>query len=347
MVSDPPMLEDFAEVLREQASESKDYKERERLRALYALSIGQSFSLVAEIFCVTRETLHAWVAKFVEERRVSDAPRSGRPPALSGGEERELKRLVEENEPGEHGVNASAWDCAELVKYFARKGKTVSDETLRIALKRMGARYVKAVLAYPEASEQEREEFAKRFITELRGETNRLLVLFEDEMSAELRARKGYGWTFNERLVVQAPQANRERLNLFGAVSPFTGEIIQMTSKESKTGAFVRFLNKIACAHPRKRVWLYLDNLPVHRASKVKTFLQKHSNIQLKPLPRYSPELNPREYWHGFLRKKLLNNQSFNSRSELTGAIHSFTRRVPRAVVKNVCSLQPIYALTT
>ncbi|MBI5635650.1 IS630 family transposase [Candidatus Micrarchaeota archaeon] len=164
---------------------------------------------------------------------------------------------------------------------------------------------------------------------------------------AELSPRKGYGWTFEKRLVVQAPQANRSRLNLFGAVSPLTGEVIEMTSGESKASAFTRFLSKIACAHPRKRVWRYLDNLPMHHSHKVKRFLKKHANIRFKSLPRYSPELNPREYWHGFLRKKLLNNTLFNSLDELTGAIHSFTRRVPRAVIKNICSLKPIYALTT
>jgi transposase len=198
------------------------------------------------------------------------------------------------------------------VKHFVRKGKVVSDETLRVTLKRLGARYVKAVIAYPEASESERLAFAKRFVKELRSLENSVLVFFEDEMSAELSARKGYGWTFNERLVIEAPQANRERLNLFGAVSPFSGEVIQMTSKESKAGAFARFLDKITLAHPRKRVHVYLDNLPVHYSRKVKRFLAKHPNLQLKPLPPYSPELNPREYWHSYLRKKLLNNQSFN-----------------------------------
>ena len=341
------MLEKFSEDLRQQASECKEYKERERLRALYALSIGQSLALVAEIFCVTAETLCAWALKFEEEKSVKDEPRSGRPPALDEAGERELKRLVEESDPKKHGVNASAWDCAELVKYFARKGKHVSDETLRVVLKRMGARYVKAMLAYPEACESERLAFAKRFLRELRELENSVLVLFEDEMSAELSPRKGYGWTFNERLVIRAPQAKRGRVNVFGAVSPFTGEVIQMTSGESKAGAFARFLGKIAVAHPRKRVHVYLDNLPVHFSRKIKAFLRKHANIRLKRLPRYSPELNPREYWHGFLRRKLLNNRTFNSLRELTGAIHAFTRRVPRAIVKSVCTLEPIYALAT
>jgi len=338
------MLEQDESVLRELSKSCKDAREKVRLLALHALSKGHAVSLVAEIFCVDEDTLRNWRSSWEEERGLKDKPRDGRPPVLSEEDERELKRLVGENKPQNHGVNASVWDCSELVKLFARKGKIVSPETIRLALRRLGGHYVKAILAYSEACERERLAFARQFLKDLRGKNN-AIVLFEDEMSAELSARKGYGWTFEKRLVVQAPQAKRERLNLFGAVGPFSGEVIQMTSGESKADAFVRFLRKVACAHSRKRVWLYLDNLPVHHSRKVKSFLEKHGNIVLKRLPRYSPELNPREYWHGFLRKKLLNNTSFNSLGELTGAIHAFTRRVPRAVVKSVCSLKPIYAL--
>ena len=340
------MLEQDESVLRELSKSCKDAREKVRLLALHALSKGHGVSLVAEIFCVDEDTVRNWRSAWEKERGVADAPRGGRPPALSKEDEGELRRLVDENKPREHGVNASCWDCAELTKYFSLKGRIVSRETIRLALKRLGARYVKAVLAYPEACERERLAFAERFLKDLRGKNN-AIVLFEDEMSAEASARKGYGWTFEKRLVVEAPQAKRERLNLFGAVSPFSGEVIQMASKHSKAGAFVRFLNKIACAHSRKRVWVYLDNLPVHRSRKVERFLEKHENIRLKPLPRYSPELNPREYWHSFLRRKLLDNTSFNSLGELTGAIHAFTRRVPRAVIKSVCTLKPIYTLAT
>lgn len=341
------MLEKDSKLLQELASQSKDYKERERLRALYAVSIGQPIALVCKIFCVTDDTIRNWITKWEEERSLKDNERSGRPPLLSQEDERELKQLVEENKPRKHGINASCWDCSELVKYFARKDIVVSDETIRVALTRMGARYVKAVLKYAEADESERLAFAKQFLRELHSLENSVLVLFEDEMSAEVSPRKGYGWTFEERLVVEAPQANRSRLNLFGAVSPLTGEVIQLATKESKAPAFIRFLNKVVLKHPRKRVWVYLDNYKPHFCPLVKRFLERHPNVCLKPLPRYSPELNPREYWHGFLRKKLLNNTAFNSAHELTGAIHAFTRRVPPAVVKSVCTLEPVYALAT
>jgi putative transposase len=338
------MLEKYVSELREFARACKDYKERERLRALYALSIGKPFKLVSEIFCVNEDTLRNWVKKWEEEKSLKDAPRDGRPPSIDENDKKEIKKLVEENNPKKYGLNASAWDCSELKKYFARKNKIFSLEVIRKALKEMGAHYVKAVILFPEADEKKRLAFARTFI-KTENSAN-AVVLFEDEMSMETSARKGYGWTFKERLVVKAPQSHYERMNLFGATSPYTGETIEMASSNAKADSYVKYLGKIARAHPRKLVWIYQDNTRVHKSKKAERFLEKHANIQLRYLPAYSPELNPREYWHGFLRKKLLNNTNYKNGLSLAKAVHAFARNTPKSMVKNVCTLNPIYALT-
>lgn len=337
------MLEAFSRELRELARACRDYKERERLRALYALSIGKPFNLVSEIFCVDEDTLRNWVKKWEEEKNLKDKPREGRPPSLDENDKKEIKKLVEENNPKKHGLNASTWDCGELKKYFAARGRIFSLEVIRKALKEMGAHYVKAIIRFPEADEKKRLAFARTFIKQ--ENSANALVLFEDEMSTETSARKGYGWTFKERLVVIAPQSHYERMNLFGAVSPYTGEIIEMASSNSKAEAYTKYLGKIARAHPRKTVWIYQDNTRVHKSKKVERFLEKHSNIQLRYLPAYSPELNPREYWHGFLRKKLLNNTNYASGLSLAKAVHAFAHNTPKSVIKSVCTLNPIYNL--
>ncbi len=337
------MLESDEQLLRTLARECKDAKEKVRLLALHAISIGDSVSHTSDIFCVDEETVRKWIHRWQEEKSLKDAPRDGRPPSLNDEDKKEIKKLVEENNPKKYGLNASAWDCSELRKYFARKNKTFSLEVIRKALKEMGARYVKAMIQFAEADEKKRAAFARTFIKQEKSAN--AVVLFEDEMSIETRARKGYGWTFKERLVVKAPQSSSERLNLFGATSPYTGETIEMASSNAKSDAYTKYLWKIARAHPRKRVWIYQDNTRVHKSKKVQCFLEKHANIQFRYLPAYSPELNPREYWHGFLRKKLLNNTNYKNGLSLAKAVHTFARNTPKSVVKSVCTLNPIYNL--
>ncbi len=339
------MLEQDERVLRELARSCKDAKEKIRLLALHAISAGHSAELTAEIFCVDQATVYRWLEQWQQERSLKENEKSGRPPAFSQSEKDELRKLVEESTPQDKGLNASAWDCAELQKHFASLGKSVSCDTLRRYLKEMGAHYVKAILAYDEADVKMQAEFAREFLASLRGKNRAVAVFFQDEMSAETTARKGYGWTFEKRLIINAPQAAWEKVNAFGAVNPFTGEVVELASADAKAPSFIRLLRKLLVQHPRQRVLLCLDNSRVHHSRLLKSFLERHPRLQVKYLPAYSPELNPKEYWHAFVRKKLLNNRSFASARAVALALNRFARNTPKEVVRSVCTLQPLYAL--
>ena len=77
---------------------------------------------------------------------VADLERSGRPPSLGEDEKKEMKRVLNENDPGKHGINSSIWTCTELRLHFQKRDIAVSEETIRRCLREMGARYVKATL---------------------------------------------------------------------------------------------------------------------------------------------------------------------------------------------------------
>lgn len=337
------MLEDDEQLLQELARSCKDAKESKKYFALHGISKGHSIKLISEIFCVDEATIYKWIKKWKRQKNIQDDPRSGRPSILSKKDKEKIKRLLEENNPKKHGMNASFWDTKELQMHFKKQDIDISRETLRKYLKQLGARYVKAVIRFPEADIKKQKEFAKRFFENNKSGSS--IILFQDEMSAWCSARKGYGWTLDKRLEVKAPQRNRQRLNCFGAVCPDNGEIIQMTSKESKTPAFIRFLNKIAKKYHNKSVILYLDNLPVHKAKKVNEFVGRHPNIKLEFMPPYSPDLNPQEQWWNYERKKLLNNRNFSSTHQLATSISWFTKSTSPEQIMSICSVEPIERL--
>ncbi len=333
-------------LLRERYKSSRDVKEKERYHALYLYSAGYQKIEIATIFCRDEDTIKSWVDKWIEDKSVNDVPKEGRPAKFDEKDKDRVKQLVEENNPKKHGINASIWDCRELQKYFLLKGKNVSEETIRLSLRNMGARYVKAQLHYAEADLEMQEEFARQFFKDMRAKQNSIVVLFQDEMSVSCSPKKGYGWTFEERLIVNAPQkGGRKRLNCFGAVNPFRGELTQLTSSESKSFVLVRFLNKIAEKYRGKRVWLYMDNLPVHKCDAVKEFLQKNKSIELRFIPPYSPELNIQEHWWNYQRRKFLDNHIFRSKHQLATALGGFVRSTPAEQVMKTCSLAPLERL--
>ena len=337
-------------ILNKLAKECRDPKERERLRALCILSIGYSVGDVSRMFFVDEETVYRWAQRWNEERSVEDRDRSGRPPALGEKEKKEIKRLLDENDPGKHGINSSTWTCTELRLYFLRKGITVSEETIRRCLRDMGAHYVKATLEYAETYSREvvseREEFAARFMKDMDAKPDDVVVLFEDEMSIDRSHNGGYGWTFSKRLTLRTPQRMYEkRINCFGAVNTFKGRVYRMNSTAAKSESLIRFIERLSSRHRGKTLWIYLDNPPVHRSKVLKKWLAAHPRVVLKPLPRYSPDINPQEQWWNYERAKLLNNTYFVSNRRLGGAVQHFVRNTPPATVKSVCNLSAIHAL--
>lgn len=333
-------------LLNELAKSCKDARERERLRALYALSIGHPVQTVAQIFSVNESTVYEWIQRWLEEKTLKEKIRSGRPAVLDENDKEIIRRLIDEGQPKKHGLNAGMWDCKELQEYFHLKGKDISAETLRKCLVAMGAHYVKSELHYAEADLQKQKDFANEIIKKIDAKDENTVVLFEDEMSAGCSVRKGYGWTFEKRLVITAPQkGGRKRLNCFGAVEPFNGEIIEVNSKTGGSQGFISLLEKAECKYLGKKILLYTDNCRIHHSKKVKLFLEKHRNIEVHYFPSYSPDLNPQEQWWKHKRKKLLNNTYFHSEQKLLHTMHSFARKTPAAEIRSICALTPIYNL--
>jgi len=58
------------------------------------------------------------------------------------------------------------------------------------------------------------------------------------------------------------------------------------------------------------------DQSRTHKAKIVKAYLKEHPEIHVEYLPAYAPELNPEEYCHGNVKRRL-NNAIFRSVSEI------------------------------
>ena len=340
------MLEEDESLLLKRAKECKETKEHDRYLALHAISVGKEVSLVAEIFCVDESSIYGWIQRWNEEKDLADKPKSGRPPAFSENEKKDLKCLIDEDNPQSQGINASFWDCAELRKYYLLQGRDVSEDAIRNALLEMGAHYVKAQVEYREADLEKQREFALQFLKDFQGIADDIALLFQDEMSAGTSPRKGYGWTFNQRLIVKAKQSHKERLNVFGATNPLSGRRIQLATKIAKAPSMIKFLEKVANAYRNKReIWVYLDNGQVHKSKLVKLWLLAHPKIKVRWLPPYSPDLNPQELVWCHDRRKFLNNHEFADARQLAMKLSWFVRRLKPEMVKSVASLIPIEAL--
>lgn len=77
------------------------------------------------------------------------------------------------------------------------------------------------------------------------------------------------------------------------------------------------FLKRL-CKDAGRKVVLILDNLNVHKAREVRTWIAAHPDqIAVHYLPPYAPELNPDEYLNGDLKQQVARRAPARDRKEL------------------------------
>ena len=105
------VLQEDREILRELTKKSKDPRERERLRALCILSLGETVERVMAFFIVDESTVYRWIERWQHERNLHDKPWDGRLPAIGSMEKKEIKKLIQEKRSEE------PWTQHELLGY--------------------------------------------------------------------------------------------------------------------------------------------------------------------------------------------------------------------------------------
>jgi transposase len=97
-----------------------------------------------------------------------------------------------------------------------------------------------------------------------------------------------------------------------------------------KAPILIRFLGWLI-QEANGKVFLIWDNLPVHRARVVRSWLAEHkAQIEVFHLPSYSPELNPDEGLNADLKQAVTRKPPARSKHELKCAVISHMRRLTK-----------------
>jgi transposase len=321
----------------------KKAREPKAIRAynlLFLNSKGHAVSELAKLFELSENTVRACIQTYLDESRVGDGSRSGRPKKLDKSLEQRIVKLVDENKPSKHGFNVASWDCRELCLWLVQRGCTVSLETIRQILIKNGFHYVKTGYELARAEPKEQQAFIKRFKRLINAKSRRSVILFSDEMNNKLHPKQGKIWTREKKPTVPTHDSHK-RIYTTGAVNPATGKLITRTSKLFNQFEFIAFLKKLR-AKIKGRIKLFTDGHRSHKTPVVKEFLKKHPRLQLYFLPKYSPKLNPIEHLWGYIRQKRTNNIEFKNQRSLMKTIQHFLAGLPVETIQTVCSLNCI-----
>jgi transposase len=114
-------------------------------------------------------------------------------------------------------------------------------------------------------------------------------------------------------------------LDLFAALDVASGKVIAHTKSQHHAEDFVVFLRLLdAEVESNLQVHVILDNLSVHKAPKVKRWLERHPRFHFHFTPTYSSWLNLVERFFGLLTEHALRRGSHTSVRELKAAIFEY-----------------------
>jgi putative transposase len=337
-------LAEYASLLKEEYKKCRDVRELTRYQALYLVASGYTYLETAFIICKDKETVSAWVKKYLEEKTVKDKPKEGRPPVITKEIEEEMTKIIDENDPSNGEVKCTIVDCQVLqLHIFDKYGIGVSQEAIRKRLKLSGYHYAKSEYEFTKRDNENRKQFLLQIGELLKQEG--IDVNFMDEMRAKLHPKPGYFWTKNKRPIVKT-HCSHKGLTVKGAINPITGDVILNTYDKNDRFAHFSFMNDfiekkraLVESGKVKQVILNMDNLSVHKVFEVKYLVENTPWLKVNYQPTYSPDLNLIEWLWGHLRRKNLNGQVFQSMEALKKGLEQIFRGLTSNLIKNVCSI--------
>ena len=303
-----------------------------RQKAVKAVMDGKKQVEVAKILGVTRQAVGKWINKFRQGGNKSlKAKQKGRPRGgkLLPWQAAQIAKTVTDHYPDQLKLPFYLWTrevVAQLIE--ERFGIRLSVWTVGRYLSRWGFTPQKPVRrAYEQNPKAVRSWLEKDYpMLQKQAKKERALIYWGDEMG--LRSDHAVGRSYGRcgQTPIIPGTGQRFGCNMISAINN-RGRLNFMVFKSRfDSNVFFVFLKRMVRQIKRK-VFLIIDGHPVHHATKIKNWIQKHTDqIRLFYLPGYSPQLNPDEMLNQDVKSNAVGRRRAKNQPELVANTRSYLR---------------------
>src|SRR3954451_210295 len=268
---------------------------------------------------------------------------------LTTAQEREIKRLICRHMPDDLGLDFALWS-REAVRALIRRqyGVRLAVRTTGKYLARWGFTAQKPLRRAYEQNPADARHWLRHEYPAIVGQA-RGMIFWGDETGLradDVRGRSyappgktprlaippSYAWrNLWPALPVVRPNQRRIGLGLISAVSN-KGELRwKVLDGAIKAPVLICFMQRLI-RDAKRKVFLILDRLPVHRSAVVREWLARHkAQIEVFHLPSYSPELNPDEGLNADLKQHVTRKAPLRSKQALKQAAISHMHRLTKS----------------
>lgn len=307
-----------------------------RYRAVHAIKNGMSKSEAARVFQVSRTAIHNWT-KAVDEQGVNalKAKKRGRRHSsrLAPHEAATTVRLLTQKCPDQLGLPFALWTRESVGQLLEQRyGVAVSVWTVGRYLKRWGLTPQKPLRrAYeqdPKAVKQWLEVDYPAIVKLAKQEGAE--IHWGDEMGLRADDQTGRSYGKRGQTPVVPGTGQRFRCNLISTLTNHGTLYFKLFTQHFTSDVMLDFLRRLIRQIPRK-VFLIVDQHPVHLSAKVKRWLERHEDrIRLFLLPSYSPELNPDELLNHDVKANAVGRKRAKTKGEMMENVRRHLRRRQR-----------------
>jgi len=310
--------------------------------AVAMVRAGKTRVEAAETVGANRRFVGQWV-KVAAQRgeAVLAGGRRGRRPgeqkALSAVQEDRLRVLIARGCPDQFGLSFALWTRQAVRALIAR------ETGVWLTLSVVG-RYLRAwgfTAQRPARRATERRDEAVRAWLERtypaiarNAKAQGCEIQWADETG--LSSRANYGRSFAPRghtPVIRRP-GKRFSQSMISSLTNQGKLRFMIYEGALKAPIFLNFLRRLVREATRK-LFVIVDNLPVHRAHRVTAWVQDHADrIELFYLPSYAPEHNPDEFLNNDLKQAMARRRTPRDKVALKSSLTSYMRSLQRCPAK-------------
>ena len=320
-----------------------------RERAVAMHEAGNSQLAIAAALGVHKNTVHQWLKGWrVAGAAALKAKKRGRrheaQRLLDADQATEVQQLMTKHAPDQLDLPFALWG-REAVRGLARArfGVTLALRTVSDYLRRWGftpQRPIKRALERQDAAIQAwlAEHYPK---IAARAKAEGAVIHGGDETGISNQAVHGRSFAPKGQTPVLRRPATRRTLSMISAVTNRGTLRFMLYEGALNAALFLTFLQRLVRS-ARGKVFLIVDNLKVHHASKVKTWAAANAHaIELFYLPAYAPDHNPDEYLNHDLKQKLRQQPQPASKDELIKSTRAVLRAIQRSPRRNQAYFKP------
>ena len=324
-------------------------EELRRRALLLIVQQGLSQAEAALMVGVQRQTVNIWLQRYraqgddgvLDGRRVS--PRRGKG-LLTAEEAGKIQGWIRDRTPDQLKLPFALWTSRAVRDLITlRLGKTLGLSTVQLCLQRWGMTPQK-----PLARARERSPTAVAAWLETaypaiakRAKAEGAAIYWGDETGISNQDQIGRSYAPRGQTPVVARTAKRISRSMISAVSNRGLMRFMLYEGALNAGLFIAFLRRLS-RDAGQKVFLIVDNLKVHHAVKVTTWVAAHAHeIELFYLPAYAPDHNPDEYLNNDLKQKLRQQPQPSSQDELIKSTRAVLRAIQRSPTRIKAYFKP------